>query len=110
MVGFANSECYNYTVQSDKGYKYEGYYEFKLRGTPHIASGEDTMRARMMFLRLLGVLDRLGWSVYAAVDQNGSSSSNNSSDYSLDTWHCCRVKKGGDDGAGEDLLPAYSAN
>jgi hypothetical protein len=42
-------------------------YEFKLKGTPWVAMGEETMRVRLMLLELVAAIDRLGWRSYASV-------------------------------------------
>jgi hypothetical protein len=46
-----------------------GVYEVKLRGSPWMATGTETMQARELLLIMLEVLEEHGWTVYASVDQ-----------------------------------------
>ncbi|KAG9233261.1 hypothetical protein BJ875DRAFT_52611 [Amylocarpus encephaloides] len=62
--------------------------EFKLWGRPWWASGEETMKTRLLLLRLLELLEARGWSLYASVDQ--STAGNDSSE--TDSWFCVRDK------------------
>lgn len=41
-------------------------WEYKIRGTPWYASGENTMVTRFLLLGLLEVLEKAGWSLYAS--------------------------------------------
>ncbi|KAF2648587.1 hypothetical protein K491DRAFT_612495 [Lophiostoma macrostomum CBS 122681] len=65
-----------------------GVYEVKLRGTPWMASGTETMEARQLLLIMMGVLEEHGWTVYASVDQKNGGEKHTETD----TWHCCRPK------------------
>ena len=47
--------------------------KLKFHGQPWQASGEATVRSRMMLLSLLGILERHGFSLYASIDQVNSS-------------------------------------
>lgn len=78
-------------LQSDIGWKdrASGAWEFKLNGYPWNASGEETMRTRMLLLRMLECLENSGWSLYASIDQNTGSSENSSE---TDTWYCVRER------------------
>jgi hypothetical protein len=49
-----------------------GVYEIKCYGSPWLASGEETMRAREMLLILMEELEEEGWTVYASIDQESS--------------------------------------
>ncbi|KAM3447320.1 hypothetical protein MY3296_008847 [Beauveria thailandica] len=66
-----------------------GQYEFKLYGYPWSATGEETMRTRLLVLRLVEVLERHGWSLYASIDQN-SGPSGDSSYSETDCWYCVK--------------------
>lgn len=66
-----------------------GQHEFKLSGYPWAASGEATMHARLLILRMVEVLERHGWSLYASIDQNSGPSGD--SHYSeTDCWYCVK--------------------
>ncbi|EGX95372.1 hypothetical protein CCM_00026 [Cordyceps militaris CM01] len=66
-----------------------GHYEFKMHGYPWSASGEATMTSRLLILRLVEVLERHGWSLYASIDQNSGPSGD--SNYSeTDCWYCVK--------------------
>ncbi|TQW00487.1 hypothetical protein V2A60_001566 [Cordyceps javanica] len=64
-------------------------YEFKMYGYPWSASGESTMLSRLLILRLVEVLERHGWSLYASIDQN-SGPSGDSSYSETDCWYCVK--------------------
>ncbi|CAN9371631.1 unnamed protein product [Alternaria alternata] len=66
-----------------------GIWEFKLKGYPWQASGEETMRVRELLIALVEMLEEEGWSVYASIDQKSSGGQGVSE---TDTWHCCRAK------------------
>ncbi len=64
-------------------------HEFKLYGYPWSASGEATMHARLLILRMVEVLERHGWSLYASIDQNNGPGGDSS--YSeTDCWYCVK--------------------
>jgi predicted RNA-binding protein YlqC (UPF0109 family) len=63
-------------------------WEFKIRGTPWWASGEETMVTRMMILNMLETLERYGWSLYASIDQNQAGEDSSETD----SWFCTREK------------------
>jgi hypothetical protein len=61
--------------------------EIKLQGGPWYPSGEEAVTTRVIALILLEVLEKHGFSLYAAVDQDIGQDGRET-----DTWHCCRVK------------------
>lgn len=66
-----------------------GQFEFKLHGYPWQASGEATMQARLLILRMMEVLEQHGWSLYASIDQNNGPSGD--SGYTeTDAWYCVK--------------------
>jgi hypothetical protein len=67
----------------------QGVWEYKLKGYPWQASGEETMRVRELLIALVEMLEEEGWSVYASIDQKSSGGQGYSE---TDTWHCCRAK------------------
>ncbi|KAJ0107169.1 hypothetical protein J7T55_014699 [Diaporthe amygdali] len=46
--------------------------KLKFHGQPWQATGEETVRTRMLLLSLLGILERFGYSLYASIDQVSS--------------------------------------
>lgn len=50
-----------------------GCFEIKFHGSPWWPSGEETVTTRLMLLRLLEVLERFGYSLYASLDMMNSS-------------------------------------
>ncbi|KAI7787402.1 hypothetical protein LA080_016477 [Diaporthe eres] len=50
-----------------------GRLKLKFHGQPWQASGEETVKSRMLLLSLLGILERFGYSLYASIDQVNSS-------------------------------------
>jgi len=46
-----------------------GYFEIKFHGYPWYPSGEETVKTRMMVVRLLEVLESFGYTLYASIDQ-----------------------------------------
>lgn len=69
--------------------KSQNAYEFKIHGYPWMASGEETMSTRFLLLKMLETLEEHGWSLYASIDQNQSTSENTSE---TDTWFCVKQK------------------
>jgi hypothetical protein len=67
-------------------------WEFKIQGSPWIASGEEKMVVKLLLLKLVETLERHGWSLYASVDQNAASMGPSGK---TDSWFCKR-KKGWD--------------
>jgi hypothetical protein len=64
-------------------------YEFKMNGYPWRATGEETMRTRLLILRVIELLERHGWSLYASIDQNnGPQGDSNWSE--TDVWYCVK--------------------
>lgn len=64
-------------------------HELKLHGYPRSASGEATMHARLLILRMVEVLERHGWSLYASIDQkNGPGGDGSYSE--TDCWYCVK--------------------
>lgn len=73
--------------------KVEGCCEVKFtgtmrRGSPYLdpVLNAGTMKARMMFLDLLGCVEENGWTLYASVEQNTRGDESGMTD----TWYCCR--------------------
>lgn len=64
------------------------YYQFNLMGYPWRAHGEDTMRARLLILQMVELLETHGWSLYASIDQKSSTS--DSSYGETDVWYCIK--------------------
>jgi len=62
-------------------------WEYKLHGRPWFATGEDTIKTRVLLLRLLETLERKGWSVYASIDQ-----STRGAGLETDSWYIIRDK------------------
>lgn len=77
-------------LQQDKGWKDQalGAWEFKIRGCPWMASGEETMTTRFLLLKMIECLETHGWSLYASVDQ--STGGENVSE--TDSWYCVKDK------------------
>ncbi|KAJ8515184.1 hypothetical protein ONZ45_g7370 [Pleurotus djamor] len=74
-------------LQKD-GWKDGGVYEFKCEGYPWMASGSEAVSTRILLLRMIEVLESFGYSLYASLDQNASSSSGDSGSTETDTWYC----------------------
>ncbi len=76
-------------LQADNGWKDKvlGAWEFKLNGYPWKAAGEETMSTKLLLLRMLEILERHGWSLYASVDQNTATGEHTSE---TDSWYCVR--------------------
>ncbi|RFU27359.1 hypothetical protein B7463_g8987, partial [Scytalidium lignicola] len=66
--------------------KAKNAFEFKIRGFPWLATGEETMRTRLLVLKMLETLEENGWSLYASIDQNEGSDSSSEAD----SWFCVR--------------------
>ncbi|OAG06979.1 uncharacterized protein CC84DRAFT_1258198 [Paraphaeosphaeria sporulosa] len=73
--------------------KVEGCCEVKFtgmmrRGSPYLdpVINAGTLKTRMMFLDLLGVVEESGWTLYASVEQN----MRGDGEGMTDTWYCCR--------------------
>lgn len=65
-------------------------YDFKLYGYPWAATGEETMRTRVLILKLVELLEAHGWSLYASIDQNSGPTGD--SNYSeVDCWYCVKA-------------------
>jgi len=71
--------------------RHNNAYEFKLNGYPWTASGEETMRTRLLLLKLVEVLETNGWSLYASIDQNNGTHGNNSDESETDSWYCVQT-------------------
>lgn len=69
---------------------YWDLHEFKLRGHPWQATGEETMAARLLLLKMLEILERFGYSLYASVEQN---SVQGESVGETPTWYCVKSRK-----------------
>lgn len=72
-------------VQSHGGAAPRGCYDVKLNGYPWVATGEETMRTRLLLLKLIEGLESHGFTVYASVDQYSRKEGRDA-----DVWHCCR--------------------
>ena len=53
-------------IQEERSYA--GSWQFKLRGTPWWASGDEAVDSRFLVLKVLEALQAYGWSVAASVD------------------------------------------
>ncbi|KAF4571744.1 hypothetical protein EYR40_008268 [Pleurotus pulmonarius] len=72
-----------------EGFIEHGAYEFKCKGWPWYAMGGDTVATRVLLLRILELLERFGFSLYASIDQSiGAGGDATTSE--TDTWYCCR--------------------
>jgi hypothetical protein len=65
----------------------KGSFEIKLAGQPWYPSGEEAVTTRIIALTLMDVLEKYGFSLYAAIDQDIGQEGRET-----DTWHCCRLK------------------
>ncbi|CZS94916.1 uncharacterized protein RAG0_11945 [Rhynchosporium agropyri] len=76
-------------LQEDCGWKDQrlNAWEFKIKGYPWMASGEETMSTRLLLMRMLECLEGSGWSLYASVDQNTGSGNDTTE---TDSWYCVR--------------------
>ncbi|KAE8441805.1 hypothetical protein EG329_004258 [Mollisiaceae sp. DMI_Dod_QoI] len=76
-------------LQQDLGWKDAslGAWEFKIKGYPWRASGEETMTTRLLLLKMLECLESHGWSLYASVDQSTGSGEGSSE---TDSWYCVK--------------------
>lgn len=76
-------------LQQDLGWKDASSkaWEFKLRGYPWRATGEETMSTRLLLLKMLECLEVNGWSLYASVDQNMGTEEHASD---TDSWYCVK--------------------
>ncbi|KAK5115551.1 hypothetical protein LTR62_001210 [Meristemomyces frigidus] len=75
-----------YKTQSHGPYRIPGVYELKFTGHPFMALGGESMDARLLVLKLLDVLQRGGWRVYASIDQKYGGENANETD----TWQICQ--------------------
>ena len=50
--------------------RYAGSWEFKLKGTPWWADGQETVEARILILKLMEMLHAVGWSPIASIDSS----------------------------------------
>jgi len=87
-------EGFRHLLQGSKLWKSEQWkdgpknaWEFKCRGYPWDGKGEETISTRLLLLRMLGVLENQGWTLYASVDQNVTTSENESE---ANAWYCVR--------------------
>ncbi|KXN69557.1 hypothetical protein CONCODRAFT_7968 [Conidiobolus coronatus NRRL 28638] len=74
-------------IQEERSYSVS--YEFKLYGYPWSATGEETMKTRMLILKLVELLELHGWSLYASIDQN-SGPAGDSTYSEVDSWYCVK--------------------
>ncbi|KAH8819135.1 hypothetical protein F5884DRAFT_3826 [Xylogone sp. PMI_703] len=74
----------------DEGWKDKARnaFEFKIKGYPWLATGEETMSTRLLVLKMLETLEQHGWSLYASIDQNEASEDSSETD----SWYCVRQK------------------
>ncbi|KAI1873280.1 uncharacterized protein JN550_003533 [Neoarthrinium moseri] len=80
------------TLKTDVPRPWSGSHEVKVARYPWFAHGSQAVMCRLIVLRLLGVLKRHGWSVYASVNQRKQKGSLTHHEGNSDTWHCCRRK------------------
>jgi len=71
-----------------RSWKQPGAYEFKLKGYPWLADGEETVSTRIL-LRLLEILENNGFSLYASINQNTGTQGKHSTS-ETDSWYCRR--------------------
>jgi hypothetical protein len=64
-------------------------YDFKLRGHPWRAGDEEGVATRMLLIRVLEILERFGWSLYASIDQQHKAHDENRQE--KDSWYCVRA-------------------
>lgn len=64
----------------------DGQVEFKVKGNPWWATGEDLVRARTLLLRLRAVLEAHGWASCAAIRHRGEDGEQ------ADSWYLVRSK------------------
>lgn len=74
-----------YDIQSHGGPSPKGVYDLKMNGYPWFASGEETMKTRLLLLKLIRGLEEHGFTVYASIDQYSRNEGREA-----DVWHCCR--------------------
>jgi hypothetical protein len=48
------------------------HFEIKMHGSPWYPHGVETVRTRIMVLRILETMERFGYSLYASIDQDTS--------------------------------------
>lgn len=77
-------QTYSFRVQRSQTLA-PGELEIKFHGTPWLASGKETVTARLLVVMLLEVLELHGFSLYASIDQD-----NGREGRGMDTWYCCR--------------------
>ncbi|KAK4177361.1 hypothetical protein QBC36DRAFT_185235 [Triangularia setosa] len=68
-------------------------FEFKLKGRPWRSRGEDSVKMRLMVLRLLETMESMGWRVYATILQRTGTDE----DRMMDTWYFVRTRPSGDE-------------
>jgi hypothetical protein len=62
-------------------------FEIRLHDHPWVATGEDTVTARALLLKMLETLEHHGWSVYCSLDQ---SNGHGTGSPEADSWYCLR--------------------
>lgn len=70
--------------------KYNNAWEFKINGYPWYAMGEETVKTRLLVLRMVETLETHGWSLYSSLDQSNGHGENTSE---ADSWFCVRDKQ-----------------
>lgn len=74
------------SIQSHAAHsKVASVYDIKIKGYPWAATGGETVRARMMILKMLETLERHGFTVYASIDQK-TGAGGDSHQTETDTW------------------------
>ena len=65
-------------------------WEFKLHGYPWYARGEESVKTRLLGLRMIETLENHGWSLYSSLDQSDGQGETTSD---ADSWFCVRDKQ-----------------
>ncbi|KAK9765590.1 hypothetical protein K7432_005951 [Basidiobolus ranarum] len=73
-----------WVIQNEKFY--HGSWEFKLAGNPWFADGDDAIRARMLLMKILGALRRIGYKLHASIEVCVGDSG-----YELDSWFLRKI-------------------
>jgi hypothetical protein len=70
--------------------KHNNAWEFKLHGYPWHATGEETVKTRLLILRMVDTLEAHGWSLYSSLDQSNGHGQNANE---ADSWFCVKDKQ-----------------
>lgn len=77
-------------VRKDAGLR-QDRYEFKMHGHPWFHVGEESVKARMLILGVLELLERHGWSVYSSIAHT-SGPITHTSKGETDAWYCFKLE------------------